>query len=344
MLEPWKKFCSQIVFRWVENDHSTSAAAIAFYVIFSLAPILVFAVAIAGEVLESDTSAREAAIAFLNTSLNVASDNEPSETEKAPANGTETKPDSADPAKPETEEEAAEEGEEKEKEAQFPAKLDYGKEIVDQVRLSAFREATMLQTITLSVIAIWSASATFMQLRAALNRINGFVAEGIRDSVIAVLLGRVRATLFSIGVGLMLAVATLLSTWSHIIFDRASDMGYTFFGKPDWLPTQLISWLTVLTVFYCMLRFLPMKRPPWREVLCGAIIGTVCFQLGKYLIIPLGEKNVVATAYVNSRFLVITVMWIFLSSHVLLFAAEIGHMLFAPDTSPFAKYRLKTES
>ncbi len=287
MLEPWKTFISRFFTRWIEHDHSTSAAAIAFYVIFSLAPIVVFSISIAGQILESDAGARQVASEFLDNAMG--------------------------------------EG--------------YGKAIVDQVKLSAFRKATILPTAFLSFIAVWSASATFMQLRLALNRIYGFTAEGFRGGLISVALGRVRATLFSIGTGLLLALATLLSTWSHAIWVRLPIGRFISLENQNFITFQVISWLVVTIVFYCMLRFLPMKRPPWREVLWGAMIGTFLFQIGKYIINRVAEGNIVATAYATSGALVITVMWIFLSAHVLLFAAEVGHMLFSPIDSPFEKYR-----
>lgn len=298
MLATWKKFFSQIVTRWVTNDHSTSAAAIAFYVLFSLAPIVVFSVAIAGRILDNDVEARDAAIDFLNNALGT--DN---------ASG-----------------------------------YDYGTDIVEQIKLSAFEQSTLLPTIILSLIVIWSASNTFMQLRSALNRINGFAAENLRGSVIAVALGRLRATLFSIAVGLLLALATLLSTWSHTLWAETDWFHFISADNQDWITMQVISWLTVLVTFYGMLRFLPMRRPPWREVLAGAVFGTVLFQVAKYGIITIASANVVARAYAASSVLVITVMWIFMSAHVLLFAAEIGHMLFSPATTPFEKYKSKPES
>lgn len=291
MLGTWKKFFSQVVTRWVTNDHSTSAAAIAFYVLFSLAPIVVFSVAIAGRILENDADARMAAIDFLNSTMG-----EP-----------------------------------------------YGTDIVEQVKLSAFKQSTLLPTILLTLIVIWSASNTFMQLRNALNRINGFAAENLRGSVIAVVLGRLRATLFSIAVGLLLALASLLSTWSHTLWAETNWFHFISADNQDWITMQVISWLTVLVTFYGMLRFLPMRRPPWREVLAGAVFGTVLFQVAKYGIISIASANVVAKAYATSSVLVITVMWIFMSAHVLLFAAEIGHMLFSPATTPFEKYKLKSD-
>lgn len=290
MLATWKKFFSQIIKRWVAHDHSTSAAAIAFYVLFSLAPIVVFSVAIAGRILENDADAREAAIAFLNNTLG-----EP-----------------------------------------------YGQDIVQQVKLSAFKQSTLLPTIVFSFIVIWSASNTFMQLRKSLNRINGFAAENFRGSLIAVVLGRVRATLFSIAVGLLLAMASLLSTWSHALWEDATWFHFMSAAEQDWITMQIISWVTVLVAFYGMLRFLPMHRPPWREVLSGAVIGTVLFQAAKYAIIEVASRNIVAHAYATSSVLVVTVMWIFLSTHVLLFSAEVGHLLFAPDTSPFKRYQQPT--
>lgn len=290
MLATWKKFFSQIVKRWVANDHSTSAAAIAFYVLFSLAPIVVFSVAIAGRILENDAEARLAAISYLNNALG----------------------------------------------------KDYGADIVEQIKLSTFNQSTFLPAIFFTFIVVWSASNTFMQLRNALNRINGFAAENLRGSIIAVVLGRLRATLFSIAVGLLLALASLLSTWSHTLWTETNWFHFISAQNQDWITMQVISWLTVLVTFYGMLRFLPMRRPPWREVLAGAVFGTILFQVAKYGIIEFASANVVANAYGTSSVLVITVMWIFMSAHVLLFAAEIGHMLFSPETTPFEKYKSKS--
>ncbi|WP_158265239.1 YihY/virulence factor BrkB family protein [Blastopirellula marina] len=330
MFEPWKTFCSRFIFRWVEYDHSTSAAAIAFYVIFSLAPILVFSVTVAGEILESEPEARQAAIKFLNNAIGETSTSPEAAFKQAleTIDHTDAKPEAEmAPAEPPPAENEA------------PENRSYGEEIVDQIKLTAFRKTGFLQSSFLILVALWSASATFMQLRNALNRIYGFTADGLRGSLIAVALGRLRATLFSIGVGLLLALATLLSTWSHALWEFLPIGRYITPEMQDFTTVQVISWITVVIVFYCMLRFLPMERPPGREVFAGAIIATIMFQIGKYLINMLAEGNTVAAAYVTSRVLVITVMWIFLSAHVLLFAAEVGHMLYSPIDSPFDKYR-----
>ena len=100
MLEPWQRFISRFFTRWIEHDHSTSAAAIAFYVIFSLAPIVVFSISIAGQILENDAGAREMASEFLDNAMGQG----------------------------------------------------YGKAIVDQVKMSAFRKATIIPTAFLSFI------------------------------------------------------------------------------------------------------------------------------------------------------------------------------------------------
>lgn len=319
MFERWKTFCSRFFRRWVENSHSTSAAAIAFYVIFSMAPILAFTVIIAGEILESEPEARHAAIRFLNSAIGDTSASPEQEWQEAEGE--------LDPA----DLKAVNEDERTRK--------TYGAAIVDQIKLTAFRKTSFLQTSFLILIAIWSASATFMQLRLALNRIYGFTASGLRGGLVNVALGRLRAAIFSIGTGLLLALATLLSTWSHTLWGMLPIGSLITPEMQDFTTVQVISWITVVIVFYCMLRFLPMKRPPGREVLTGAIIATIIFQIGKYIINMVAEGNTVAAAYVTSRVLVITVMWIFLSAHVLLFAAEVGHMLYSPTDSPFDKYR-----
>ncbi|WP_207399077.1 YihY/virulence factor BrkB family protein [Bremerella alba] len=286
MLEPWKNFCSQFVLRWVANDNPTSAAAVAFYVLFSIAPIFIFAVTIGGKVLESNAQAEEEVRIFLEENL-----------------GEKT-----------------------------------GEEIVNQI-LSAYQEHSLTPTIFSAFIILWSSSATFMQLRNALNRIYGFSAEGIRGSILAVTIGRMRATLFAIGTGLLLALISLFSVWSHTIWAHLPLFRLVPLGTQEWITSQTISWISVLLVFYCMLRFLPMNRPPWREVLTGALFATLLFQAGKYIISTIAGSNLVAVAYGPGSVLVVTVMWIFLSANLLLFAAELGHMLFSPLTSPFEKHR-----
>jgi len=287
MLETWKRFCSQFVLRWVENANPTSAAAIAFYVLFSIAPIFIFAVTIGGKVLESNAQAEKQARRFLEENL----------------------------------------GE------------DTGEQIVNQI-LDAYQQHSLTPTIFSAVIILWSSSATFMQLRNALNRIYGYAAEGIRGSILAVTIGRVRATLFAIGTGLLLALISLFSVWSHTIWAGIPLIRLVPQGTQEWITAQFISWISVWLVFYCMLRFLPMYRPPWREVLAGAVIATVLFQAGKYIISEIADSNLVAVAYGPGSVLVVTVMWIFLSANLLLFAAEMGHMLFSPVTSPFEKHRM----
>src|SRR5690606_7737137 len=56
----WKDFASSFFTRWMDHDNPTTAAAIAFYVLFALTPIFVFAVTFGGLVLGNDEAKRGA--------------------------------------------------------------------------------------------------------------------------------------------------------------------------------------------------------------------------------------------------------------------------------------------
>jgi membrane protein len=63
-----RRFARKLAEQWVADNCPAAAAAIAFYTIFSLAPTLVFAIAIASEML-GDASSHSAAISWLGSVL-----------------------------------------------------------------------------------------------------------------------------------------------------------------------------------------------------------------------------------------------------------------------------------
>jgi len=209
--------------------------------------------------------------------------------------------------------------------------------IVLSINTSAFGRKAILPTILSIAIMVWSSSSMFIKIRMARNRIHGFAAETLKGSLLAVLLGRIRATVFALGIGLVLAFGAIFSAWSHTRWVSLPIEFLITNQTQRWIAEQFVSWVIVLLVFMTMLRYLPMRRPAWKIVACGACIATVLFQIGKYTIAAVAEQNLIASAYGPGSFLVVTVLWVFLSAHILLFAAEVGQLIFddpheeAPD-------------
>ncbi|HSF44151.1 MAG TPA: YihY/virulence factor BrkB family protein, partial [Thermoanaerobaculia bacterium] len=82
--------------------------------------------------------------------------------------------------------------------------------------------------------------------------------------------------------------------------------------------------LAVITVLFAMIfRFLPDVKIAWKDVWTGAAVTSVLFLIGKVLIgLYLGNSSVAST-YGAAGSLVILLLWIYYSTQILFFGAEI---------------------
>lgn len=283
----WQNFATQLFTRYADHNNMTAAAAIAFYVIFALSPIFVFAVTFGGMILGND-GAKQAAVQFMS--------------------------DYVGPA--------------------------HAEQLIQTVRITAISPKAIIPTLLSVVVMMWSASAIFIQLQIALNTINGFAAaDSLKSSIRNTALGRLRAMLFSLGTGLILAAGALISNWSHEDWLRLPLGDIIPDETQQWIIFHVASWLIVWIVFTSILYLLPMRRPLKVSALTGGTVATVLFQLGKYLIGLAAENNAAASAYGPASVMVVTVLWVFISAQIILFSAELGQLLFEPGVSPFRPYR-----
>jgi len=75
-------------------------------------------------------------------------------------------------------------------------------------------------------------------------------------------------------------------------------------------------------VFAFMYKYLPQVKIQWRDVFIGAIITSVLFTLGKYIIGFYLGKSQIATAYGAAGSLVAFLLWVYYSSQVIFLGAE----------------------
>ena len=70
---------------------------------------------------------------------------------------------------------------------------------------------------------------------------------------------------------------------------------------------------------------LPDKPITWRDVAIGAVITTLLFDGGKYLIaLYIGQSNI-ASSYGAAGGLIVLLLWIYYTAQIFLFGAEFTH-------------------
>lgn len=172
---------------------------------------------------------------------------------------------------------------------------------------------------------LFGASQIFSELQSALNKIWEVDAAGS-----AGIFALVRRRFFSIGlvlaIGLLLLVSLLLSAALAAI---GKFMGGAL-PLPEWILQTLDFLLSVAGIsalFTLIFHYIPDATTDWRQSWIGGLITAGLFSLGKTLIgLYLGKAGI-GSAYGEAGSLVVIVVWVYYSSQIFFFGAELTHVL-----------------
>ncbi len=170
-------------------------------------------------------------------------------------------------------------------------------------------------------VLLFSASSVFAQLQHALN-----LTWGVRARPGLGLMSLVRKRLLSMGmvltIGFLLLVSLALSALLSLL-DVASpgDLGV---GPELLRVANVVVPLVVITgLFGLIFKVLPDVAIGWKEVWVGAFLTAVLFTAGKFAIgLYLGRSDV-GSAYGAAGSLVVTLVWVYYASLIVLIGAEV---------------------
>jgi membrane protein len=171
------------------------------------------------------------------------------------------------------------------------------------------------------VAFVLGATAVFIQLQEALNRI-WEVAPRPGPMFRSMLKRRIVSFTLVLAVGLVLLVSLTLSTGLMALGDLVASQIPLPVALVA-LGNEVLSFL-VLTVLIAMIyRVLPDAKLDWQDVGIGAVVTSLLFSAGRWLI-----GFYLVRASVGSRFgvagsLIVILLWVFCESYILLFGAEV---------------------
>jgi len=174
-----------------------------------------------------------------------------------------------------------------------------------------------------------SATTVFMSLQSSLNKIWGIKPKPKRGWV-KYILNRLISLAMVMSFGFILLVSLIVDTVLVVFQDIVSRV---LAGATLYFVTALnllISLGFVTVIFGLLFKVLPDAKIKWRHVWVGALITTLLFTFGKYLIgFYLGNSSF-NSAYGAAGSLVIILLWVYYSTVIFLFGAEF--------TSVYAKF------
>jgi membrane protein len=250
---------------FVDDEALSRGAAIAFYAITSLAPVLLIVIAIAGMVFGRD-AAQDAISGQFSTLM--------------------------------------------------------GKQAADVLQSVIASASTKSSGIVATIVGIAmlmaTASGVFGEMQAALNTI---WKTRSRETTLSRLI-RARVT----SLGLVAALGFLL------VVSLVVSAGLTAFANYlDRLPVGAfilsgvnftVSWLLFALLFGAIYKILPDRTLQWKDVIVGALMTSLLFNIGKALIGWYIGSSAVASSYGAAGGLIVLLLWVYYSAQIFLFGAE----------------------
>lgn len=168
---------------------------------------------------------------------------------------------------------------------------------------------------------LFGATGVFGQLQSALNQI--WEVEPAPGRGLA---GFVRTRLLSfgmiLGVGFLLLVSLVVSALLSALDTFLTDLAPATHTLV-YVLNLVVSLAIITGLFALIYRVLPDVKIAWRDVFVGAFVTALLFVLGKFAIGLYLGNSAAASTYGAAGSLVILLLWIYYSSMILFFGAEV---------------------
>ncbi|MEX0769398.1 MAG: YihY/virulence factor BrkB family protein [Balneolaceae bacterium] len=262
-----KELITATFYKALEDDIMTQGAAIAFYTIFSVAPLFILIVSLSGLFFSEEMITEQ---------------------------------------------------------LQFQLQEFLGEDIATNLNQflaqSSQLQSGALTSIIASIIVIFGATTVISQLKLTLNRIWN-IGEVKIHSVWHFLLNR----LLSFGMIILFSLLLLTSLIAEAIIGLISAMFLEILPN---VPIDFYQYLSQITtigfavIFFTLIfKILPDVHAHWLDVMVGALVTTLLFLLGKYLIGLYLSASGIQTAYRAAGSLVVFVIWVYYNVQSILLGA-----------------------
>ena len=171
--------------------------------------------------------------------------------------------------------------------------------------------------------AILSATGVFVALQDAFNTIwKVHPKSGTENALVRFLKTRLTSLSIIFMLGLLVIIgiisSTILAIFSDYLYEYLSAFAYYILQTTN----IIISYASYVLVFAAIFKFIPDVVLKWKHVWTGAILTTVLFSIGRYILALYLSTSDVSSTYGVTGSLVILLLWIFYSSQILFFGAE----------------------
>jgi membrane protein len=198
--------------------------------------------------------------------------------------------------------------------------------VVEQlVAKSATGSGGVVASVVALVIVIYGASRVFTELQGALNTVWKVPGRKPERGIWNWIKGRLLSFSLVAGTAFLLIVSLVVSAILSSVNEAVTG----------WLPGMdalaqvanfLLTLLLLILLFAMIFQWLPETDLAWSDVWVGATATALLFSIGKYLIGLYLGKAAVGSAYGAAGAFVVLLVWVYYSTQIVLFGAEITYV------------------
>ena len=176
----------------------------------------------------------------------------------------------------------------------------------------------MATVIGLALLA-FGATGAFLQLQGALNAAWDVEPDPSQGGIKNFITKRIFSFGLILGIVFLLIVSLAVTAAVSAVTDRfGAGMNETVMLVLEFA----FAFVVVTFLFGAMFKVLPDAEVAWRDVWVGAIVTTILFVIGKFLIgFYLGQSDP-GSSFGAAGTLAVILIWIYYASHIVLFGAE----------------------
>jgi membrane protein len=265
----WWQLLRDAASSWLAHGMSSQGAALAFYSLFALGPVMLISIAIAGLVFGEEAVRGQVSVQLASLV-----------------------------------------GEQ-------------GAKGIESLLAGAGRPSEGVLTSLLGAVTMLIAAVTVVvQLKDALNAVWG-AAAGRAPGPWGFLRKYAVSLAGVLAMGFLLLVSLLITTLLSAMGDALSSyFPETLFH----LASLALSLLVTTLLFAAMFKWLPDIAVGWRDVLPGAFITALLFELGRFVIGVYIGKQAFESTYGAAASLVVVLIWVYYSAQLVLFGAELARV------------------
>lgn len=192
--------------------------------------------------------------------------------------------------------------------------------IENMVANAALTEGSTFAIIFGVAFLIFGATGVFFQLKAAMNNIWNVAAK--KNTVWRVVINRLISFGMVMVVGFLMLVSLVISTVLKALNDYLTEVAPVITRFLVYLGDLLFSLIIITSLFAAIFKWLPDVKLKWRTTYYGAILTTILFLIGEYIIsFYFGQSNP-GSVYGGASSVVLILLWVYYTCLIVFFGAE----------------------